>query len=203
MTPAGRAPGAADADASPEATPETAPEPGFWVFAYGSLMWNPGFQCLEHHRAWLHGYARAFALSSIRYRGTPEAPGLVLGLDWRPGAVCAGVAFRVCRSEEAAVRDYLHHREMVTRSYIELVREVTLDDGRRVPAQAYVLDRTHRQYAGALSLERQAEIIARAVGPAGPNDAYLHNTVDHLREIGIEDPELFALDAMVRARSTG
>lgn len=175
-------------------------EASFWVFGYGSLMWNPGFECLEHQPARLDGYARAFALSSIRYRGTAEAPGLVLGLDWRPGAACEGVAFRVCSSREDDVRAYLHHREMVTRSYNELVLPICLASGDATEAVAYVLDRTHRQYAGGLSLQDQAAIIAAAEGPAGPNDAYLHNTVAHLREIGIRDPDLFALDDMVRQK---
>lgn len=176
----------------------------FWVFGYGSLMWQPGFEALARSKAQLFGYRRAFALSSRRYRGTPEAPGLVLGLDWRPGAGCTGIAFRVCRSREADVRAYLHQREMVTRSYIEVCLPVILLDeaggeDRCVDALAYVLDRTHPQYAGGLSLEDQARIIARAVGPAGPNCEYLHNTVAHLREIGVDDPELFLLDEMVRA----
>ncbi len=174
--------------------------PGFWVFAYGSLLWRTGFPYLERRRARLRGYRRAFALASIRYRGTPERPGLVLGLDWHPGSVCEGVAFRVCPSEDGSVRDYLHEREMMNRSYIEVVCPIEIDGGGRIDALAYVLDRTHRQYAGGLGLEEQAAIIATSEGPAGPNAEYLHNTVEHLREIGIEDPDLFALDRMVRAR---
>ncbi len=176
---------------------------GFWVFAYGSLMWNPGFEALERRRARLSGYARAFALSSLRYRGTPESPGLVLGLDWRPEGACEGVAYRVCPTRDAPVRDYLHEREMAMRSYIEVVLPIEIADGRRVEALAYVLDRTHRQYVGRLPIETQAEIIARAVGPAGPNTDYLHNTVEHLIELGIEDPELVALDRLVRRRTAG
>ncbi len=171
----------------------------FWVFAYGSLMWNPGFEALERRRARLDGYRRAFVLRSYRYRGTPEAPGLVLGLDWRPGATCEGVAYRVCPTKDQEVRDYLHEREMALRSYIEVRLEITLEGAGTVPALAYVLDRTHRQYAGGLELEAQAAIIARAVGPAGPNRDYLHNTVTHLIELGIDDPELVRLDALVRA----
>jgi cation transport protein ChaC len=92
---------------------------------------------------------------------------------------------------------------MVTRSYIELCCPVTLlcdgpGQGEAVPATCYVLDRTHPQYAGRPDLEAQARIIARAEGPAGPNAEYLHNTVAHLREIGLEDPHLEALDARVR-----
>lgn len=172
----------------------------FWVFAYGSLLWRTGFPYLERRRARLRGYRRAFSLSSIRYRGTAERPGLVLGLDWHPGSVCEGVAFRVCPTEDGSVRDYLHEREMMNRSYIEVVCPIELHPCARADALAYVLDRTHSQYAGGLSLTDQAAIIATAHGPAGPNAEYLHNTVAHLHELGIEDPDLFALDRMVRER---
>jgi cation transport protein ChaC len=195
---------------------ESAPRGGgFWVFGYGSLMWRPGFDYLERRLARLDGYRRAFALSSIRYRGTPEVPGLVLGLDWDPGAACVGMAFRVCPTRDGEVRDYLAERELVTRSYFEVLHPVTLmpaheteagpgDRGeRRVEAICYVLDRTHPQYRGRLPLEEQAGIIARAVGPAGANAEYLHNTVAHLAELGIGDPDLERLDAMVRARADG
>lgn len=175
---------------------------GFWVFGYGSLMWNPGFDYLERVPARLDDYARSFALASHRYRGTPESPGLVLGLDWQPGAHCDGIAFRICPTRDRPTRDYLHHREMVTRSYIEVVRPVSLRRGdaqEPAEAMAYVLDRTHPQYVGRQSLEAQAGIIAQAHGPAGPNREYLMNTVTHLEEIGINDPDLARLAELVRA----
>lgn len=177
---------------------------GFWVFGYGSLMWRPGFEALECRRARLDGYRRDFALRSIRYRGTPEAPGLVLGLDWHPGECCTGMAFRVCPSRAAETRAYLHQREMVTRSYIELCLPVTLlcpgpGQGEAVEATVYVLDRTHPQYAGGLDRDAQAEIIARAAGPGGANAEYLYNTVAHLAEIGVADPRLEDIDRRVRA----
>jgi len=181
----------------------SAQDDGFWVFGYGSLMWRPGFEALERRKALLPGYRRDFALRSVRYRGTPEAPGLVLGLDWDTTAVCTGMAFRVCSSRARKTREYLHEREMVTRSYIEVMVPVTLlCDGpgqdERVLATAYVLDRTHPQYAGGLEIDAQAEIIARASGPGGPNAEYLHNTVAHLAEMGVSDPRLEALDSRVR-----
>ena len=176
---------------------------GFWVFGYGSLMWNPGFDWVERRVARLSDYRRAFALASVRYRGTRESPGLVLGLDWRPGESCTGIAFRVCPTRDRDVRDYLHHREMVTRSYMEVIHPVTLEGAAEVEALAYVLDRTHPQYSGGLDLEAQARIIAAAEGQAGPNADYLHNTVLHLEEIGLHDPELAELDRLVRALRKG
>ncbi|MEL6481172.1 MAG: gamma-glutamylcyclotransferase [Pseudomonadota bacterium] len=182
---------------------------GFWVFGYGSLMWRPGFPYLERRLARLKGYRRAFKLRSVRYRGTPEAPGLVLGLDWDPNASCTGMAFRVCPTKGDGVRQYLAERELVTRSYFEVLHPITLlTEGDAAPDSAvdaicYILDRMHPQYAGDLDLEGQARIIARAAGPMGPNADYLHNTVAELEAIGIEDRELMALDRAVRALATG
>ncbi|MEL7349639.1 MAG: gamma-glutamylcyclotransferase [Pseudomonadota bacterium] len=181
---------------------------GFWVFGYGSLMWRPGFPFLERRLARLDGYRRAFSLRSIRYRGTPERPGLVLGLDWDPNAHCVGMAFRVCPTQDDPVRDYLAERELVTRSYFEVLHPVRLlepaEDGETgVDAICYILDRTHPQYAGGLSREEKAAIIARAGGPMGTNAEYLHNTVSELADLGIEDPYLTALDTAVRSLPGG
>ena len=182
---------------------------GFWVFAYGSLMWQPGFPVAEARRARLRDYRRAFALYSIHYRGTPEAPGLVLGLDWAPGAECIGMALRVeagSEAEAAAVRRYLAERELVSRAYFEVTHRVELlepEGWGEVEALCYVVDRTHPQYAGGLPPEEQAAIIARAEGPSGTNRDYLFSTVTHLEALGVEDPALFALAEMVRRRLAG
>jgi cation transport protein ChaC len=181
---------------------------GFWVFAYGSLMWKPDFDVAEARLARLDGYHRSFALSSVHYRGTPAFPGLVLGLDWRPGAVCTGMALRIGPEGAEAVRHYLADRELVSRAYFEVLHTVTLlcpGDGMNpgaataVDAICYILDRTHPQYAGGMGVEEQAAIIRRAHGPSGSNRDYLFNTAAHLRELQIDDAELFALERMVRA----
>ncbi len=171
--------------------------PPLWVFGYGSLIWNPGFPFAERRPARLRGFRRAFCLRSIRYRGTPEAPGLVLALDPAETETCAGLAFRVAPQDEAEVRAYLHFREMATDSYLETFQTVEVEGAGPVQALAYVMDVTHAAYAR-LSLEEQAAIIARAEGPAGPNRDYLHRTVEHLEALGLADPELEALDRMVR-----
>jgi len=183
---------------------------GFWVFGYGSLMWRPGFDIAEARLARLSGYRRAFALVSVHYRGTPERPGLVLGLDWRPGDACTGMALRIGPEQEDEVRHYLAERELVSRAYFEVSHRVTLlcegdgaspGAGESVEAICYIVDRTHPQYAGTLGLDEQAAIICEAEGPSGTNRDYLFNTVAHLRELGIEDPELFELERIVRART--
>jgi Uncharacterized protein involved in cation transport len=177
-----------------------APPEGFWVFAYGSLMWRPGFAFAERRMARLPGFRRSFCLRSVRYRGTPEAPGLVLGLDADPGAACEGVAYRVGPGDDpAGALRYLRERELVTYAYLEATHEATLEDGRRVGALCYVVDRAHRQYAGGLDPAAQAAVIARAEGPAGTNLDYLRATLAHLRELGVEDPELARVAALTGA----
>ncbi len=180
-----------------------------WVFGYGSLMWMPGFDYLERRLARLDNFKRCFSLASWHYRGTRERPGLVLGLDWAPGAACIGVALRVCPSQDRHVRDYLAKRELVSYAYFETLYPVTLlrhgpdqgqHQGEAPEALCYVVDRTHEQYAGGLTLEAQAERILAAAGTSGPNAEYLMKTLDKLDELGIPDPELARLGELVRAR---
>lgn len=170
-----------------------------WVFGYGSLLWNPGFAHVETALAVLDGYHRSFCMRSIHHRGTEAEPGLVLALDAAKGARCAGMAFRVEAGARAETLTYLRERELVSSAYIEVVREVRLDDGRVVEAVVYVIDPDHVQYCGGLPLVEQAEIIARAVGGRGANRDYLFNTADHLDALGIADGELSWLARTVRA----
>lgn len=171
-----------------------------WVFAYGSLLWRPGFDHVERRRATLDGYRRAFCMASIHYRGTPEAPGLVLALDHAPGQRCDGVAYRVEPGRVEATLAALRARELVSYAYDEALLPVRLDDGREVAAVAYVINREHAQYRGGLSLDEQAAIIARAAGGMGPNADYLANTAASLAALGIEDAELAELAELVAAR---
>lgn len=169
-----------------------------WVFGYGSLMWDPGFTPAEAIRARLTGYARSFCLRSTHFRGTEEAPGLVLGLDETPDAECRGMALRIPDQDYDEVRAYLYQREMTSSAYREEVVPIALEDGRTVPALAYVMQRDHWQYAGGLCLSEQARIIARAHGGRGPNADYLFNTAQHLAEIGLNDIMLEQLSNDVR-----
>jgi cation transport protein ChaC len=169
----------------------------FWVFGYGSLMWNPGFPYEERQTARLAGYRRALCVRSYVHRGTEERPGLVLGLD--RGGSCKGVAFRVAAPDWPETLGYLRERELVTSVYLERSVRLALDDGRQVSGLAYVIDRTHTQYAGAVSVEEAARIVHAAVGRSGANPAYVVNTVEHMRELGIRDQWL---ESVVAAIST-
>ena len=124
-----------------------------WVFGYGSLMWRPGFEFEERRPALLRGYHRAFCVYSHVHRGTPEKPGLVFGLD--AGGSCRGVAFRVDAARAEDVKRYLQAREQVTLVYRDVVKPVELvDEGRRVEALCFVVDRAHEQYAGRIDFDQ-------------------------------------------------
>lgn len=167
----------------------------FWVFGYGSLMWNPGFPYVERIQARAFGYRRSLCIRSYVHRGTPENPGLVLGLD--RGGSCRGVAFRVSDEHREDVLDYLRKRELVTHVYKERILQLMLGSGRQVPAVGYVVDRAHVQYAGSLAVQEAAEIVLRSSGQSGPNDAYVFNTLDHLKQMGIRDLWLEGVGATV------
>ena len=169
-----------------------------WVFGYGSLMWRPGFPYAERAAATLHGRRRAFCIYSVHHRGTYERPGLVLGLA--PGGSVRGIAYRVAEADWAETYAYLVEREQPTETYVEAYRPVRLADGRRVEALVFLSDVRHPQWAGALSLERQAELIAGATGLSGRNPDYLRDLIGHLREAGIRDHALEAVLAQVEAR---
>lgn len=171
----------------------------FWVFGYGSLMWRPGFEHAECRPALLRGMSRRLCIYSFHHRGTPDSPGLVLGLD--RGGACRGLAFRVEPSRWEQVHAYLREREQVTNVYLEARRRVSLLDepGREVEALTYVVDRSHPQYAGALPVAEQQAIVARSAGKSGPNPEYVLSTLSHLRQMGIRDEALEAVAAGLQA----
>lgn len=177
-------------------------ENGFWVFGYGSLLWQPGFPFREKRVARMHNYARSFCMRSIHHRGTVAEPGLVLALDRHQGAHCDGLAFFVEPYDAEATLIYLRERELISSAYLEQEHPVVLREGPEVLAVCYVIDEVHEQYCGGLPLEEQAGIIAHAAGGRGPNAEYLYNTAAHLRDLGIEDDDLNWLEARVR-RLTG
>src|SRR6201985_3314095 len=100
-----------------------------WVFGYGSLMWRPGFDFLERVEARLVGAHRALCVYSFVHRGTPERPGLVLGLDH--GGNCRGIAYRVAAADREKTIAYLRAREQVTTVYVESMRQIDLEERAR------------------------------------------------------------------------
>ena len=152
-----------------------------WVFGYGSLMWRPGFSYLERVEARLIGAHRALCIYSFVHRGTPERPGLVLGLDL--GGTCRGIAYRIARAERDRTVAYLRDREQVTSVYRECVRTIWIksEPQRRVRALCYTVDRGHPQYAGRLPLEKQLHHVRQGHGQSGANRDYVIATVAALR----------------------
>ena len=180
--------------------PDFALPPGdLWVFGYGSLMWNPGFPHLGQWPATLYGYHRAFCIWSHYYRGTPEQPGVVLGLD--AGGACRGRLFQVAEAERDAVVDYLFGREMISGVYRPRLCPVQHGRrGERVMALTFVANRQHPQYAGGASMEELADRILTATGTGGPCRDYLEATVRHLEQLGINDGPMHQMWEMVAAR---
>lgn len=169
-----------------------------WVFGYGSLMWFPGFEYVERRGGFVRGWRRSLCIYSHVYRGTPERPGLVLGLD--RGGACRGVAFRVAGKFREQTMLYLRARELITAVYVERRVRMHLSDGAETEALTYVANRNHQQYAGDLDREHLLMLVRQGLGRSGPNADYVLNTEAHLRELGIRDPTLEWLAAQLRAR---
>ena len=166
----------------------TAKSDGLWVFGYGSLMWRPGFPYRERCHAHLRGYHRALCIFSHVHRGTPERPGLVLGLD--RGGSCHGVAFRVAAEDGDETIAYLRAREQVTGVYLERRVPVQLAGGATVAAVVYVVDRGHGQYAGRMDEAEVLRLVRQGRGVSGANPDYVRSTHEHLIEMGVVDPLL-------------
>jgi len=165
-----------------------------WVFAYGSLIWNPCFSYDAVHTATLDGYRRAFNFWSVISRGTPEQPGLGLGLE--AGGRCRGVVYRIGANTLAQDLEALWQREMHSDVYQS--RWLTLDTpAGEITAIGFTTNTTHGQYAGGLTNAETASIIANACGENGPCRDYLASTVAALARHGIGDDTLSTLLALV------
>ena len=176
---------------------QSAPQPlqAQWVFGYGSLMWNPEFLFSESSLARVHGYHRSFCIQSTLYRGTPQQPGVVLGLD-RGGSV-DGLAFKIADGHELEAVKRLYAREMIGNIYNPKILTVRLRDGREVQALTFVANRDHGSYE-TLS---ECEIVARlscCEGQRGPNCDYAINTHALLQELGVRDLRLEKLVARLK-----
>ena len=170
-----------------------------WVFGYGSLMWRPGFAHVERVPARLVGLHRALCVYSFVHRGTPERPGLVLGLD--RGGMCRGIAYRVAAAKRAETIAYLRGREQVTTVYLETMRQIELEDEarRRVRALCYIVDRSHVQYAGRLTLAESLHHVRQGHGSSGPNRDYVLETVQALEALGYRESDLHLLAAHLQS----
>ncbi len=168
----------------------------FWVFAYGSLMWNPGFEYQDVQTATVYGYHRSLCVYSWHFRGTQERPGLVLGLD--RGGCCKGRAFQVQSQQKKKVMDYLTEREMVTDFYNPKWLSAHIGS-QSVPAYTFVADPTHQQYAGGIPTEETIALLLQGEGRGGRSIDYLKNVIAHLDDLNIPDGPLHKLLAQATA----
>jgi len=187
----------AERDAQVRDMLDRAPRPGrIWVFAFGSLIWNPAFRYAERRTARIHGYHREFCLWVRAGRGTAERPGLMLSLE--AGGSCLGVAYRLEPGTEATELDVLWRREMFTHAYRPVWTTARTPEGPE-PVIAFSANREHDRYAPGLDEDTVAHHLAHACGVMGRGCDYLFDTVAHLRDLGIRDRHLESLEAKVRA----
>ncbi len=177
------------------------PRGDLWVFGYGSLMWAPEFSYEERRAGLVHGYHRALCILSSRYRGTPEKPGLVMGLC--RGGSCWGMAFRVHNGRARQVLDALWKREMLNRVYMPKFVPVAVGGAQRVHALAFVADTEHRNFVCELDVNGRARLVAQGVGQRGACVDYIRNTLDHMRELGMHDPHLSRILEAARRLNDG
>ncbi|RCJ39046.1 cation transport protein ChaC [Nostoc minutum NIES-26] len=173
------------------------PDSDVWLFAYGSLIWNPLFKFVEQRVGTIYGWHRRFCLWVPQGRGTPENRGLVLGLD--SGGSCRGIAYRIAATNVALELPLLWRREMIVGCYIP--RWVKVFNGTdQLPAITFVVNRQHRAYAGKIDLKTTINSIATASGELGSCADYLMQTVNGLIQAGIKDQQLTWLSEQVSAR---
>ncbi|MFY9290421.1 MAG: gamma-glutamylcyclotransferase [Methylorubrum rhodinum] len=190
-----------DADMAPDLAAMLArrlsPEGGLWVFAYGSLLWNPEFAYSETRVGTVRGWHRRFCLLQHRFRGTPERPGLVLALE--RGGLCRGVAFRLDDADPHATLMPVWRREMKGKGYEARWVMVATAEG-PLPALTFVANRMSERYTGRLPDEAVADKIATACGHLGPSAEYLFRTAEACAALGIRDRHLRALQKLVAER---
>ncbi len=167
-----------------------------WVFAYGSLMWDPAFLFSEVRVALLTGYRRSFCLKTTLGRGTPDAPGLMAGLD--TGGRCHGLAYRIDRKHLDEETEILWKREMILHAYSPQFVPVETQAG-AIEALAFVVDHRAPGYAPGLSIEQTASFIATGVGALGSSLEYLENLAGQFEALGIEDPQVRELCELSRS----
>lgn len=167
-----------------------------WVFAYGSLIWNPEFEFVERRSATAYGWHRAFCLTLTRWRGTRELPALMLALD--RGGSCQGVAYRLPAADHFNQIGLLLFREIDANPPTNVARWITVKtESGTLRALAFVAARDGKAYAGKLPMDKIAQVLARAAGHWGSAAQYLFRTVTMLREQGIRDSNMSRIESLV------
>lgn len=184
----------------------------FWVFAYGSLIWNPAILYDEKRTCTIKGFHRSFCFWTLLGRGSEEQPGLMMGLE--PGGQCSGIAYRICADKLESEVDILFRREMLsyvyTPTWVSASCDASYDNSNtdsdsKISAQdsievlAFVVDPKHERFCKDLDEQTMISTLATASGPLGRNCDYLFQLVENLSEIGFEDAAMIALADKVKA----
>ena len=188
----------AELDALAERYDEDSGEEPVWVFAYGSLIWKPDFDAVDHKLATAYGWHRSFCLKMTRWRGSPEQPGLMMALE--RGGRCDGVIYRLRDADRKAQLRRVLYREIRFHQTVSMARWVSVRTSEgKMRALTFWAGPKGERIASRLPLEDVAPILARACGHVGSCAEYLHNTVRHLEEFGIRDRNLWRLQQLVAA----
>ena len=177
--------------------------PARWVFGYGSLLWRPEFLYEEAAPAWLEGYARRFWQKSPDHRGTPDAPGRVVTLVESPASRVWGVAFRVAREQADEVFARLDYREKEGYERVEVELHPVDAARETIRGVVYIAGARNPYFTGDAPLEAIAERVVRAKGPSGANREYVIELARVLRDNGVDEPHVFALERLVRDSAPG
>jgi len=175
---------------------DRADDEGFWLFGYGSLIWNPSVPHVDRVPARLQGFTRRFWQGSHDHRGLPHAPGRVVTLIEEAGSVCAGMAFRIPAHAATEVLGQLDHREK--NGYSRLLRRLDVASGQPIDALVYIAEPDNFAWLGPAPATTVAAQIATSAGPSGSNREYLERLAEALRELGADDPHVFELEALLR-----
>lgn len=171
-----------------------------WVFAYGSLIWDPAVEVAEYRYGSLPGWHRSFCMRLEGGRGSHAQPGLMAALD--EGGHCDGVVIRIPGPLVEHETGFMWRREMFAGTYCPRFMDVTTPQG-TVDALVFVIDRDNQRYMPDLPEEEAARMIGRAEGPLGSNFSYLDSLIRHLNELGLEDPDMQSLHARAQTYQTG
>lgn len=179
----------------------THPAPGqpLRLFVYGSLIWKPEIPHVAEAAARAFGWHRSFCLRQVRFRGSPDLPGLMMALD--RGGQCVGMLYTLPDDDLPGQLNRLFRREFTVKPITNMPRWITVEaEGVRRPALAFVMNRASANYAGRLAPEAVADVLTRACGHVGSGAEYLFNTVSHLEAKGIHDSGLWQLQRLVAER---
>ncbi|WP_298769151.1 gamma-glutamylcyclotransferase [uncultured Shewanella sp.] len=162
-----------------------------WIFAYGSLMWNPTFHFEHVEPCTLKDYHRQFCIRDVIARGTSAQPALMLGIE--QGGKCQGLGYQISPKEVNKELEILWNREMLTGVYVPTWVDIWLSSNEKVSALTFTMNQSHSNYLPGLSLAEVSQFMATASGPLGRNSDYLLQLVGRLQELGLEDESMSEL----------